>query len=107
MKSLTVIFIVLVALMQYPLWFGKKSWLSVWSLNNQIEAQKKINMDNQVRNNVLNAEVADLKQGLSAIEERARNELGMIKQDEIFFQVTNHEKDKKETEASSHSQPRH
>jgi cell division protein FtsB len=47
---------------------------------------------------VLNAEVSDLKQGFSAIEERARNELGMTKQDEIFFQVTNPEKDKKETE---------
>jgi cell division protein FtsB len=76
-------------------------------LNHQIETQKKINADNQVRNNVLNAEVSDLKQGFSAIEERARNELGMIKQDEIFFQVTNHEKDKKETEASSNSQAKH
>ncbi len=99
MKSLTIIFVVLVALMQYPLWFGKGSWLRVWSLNNQIEVQKKINNDNQIRNNVLNAEVSDLKQGFSAIEERARNELGMTKQDEIFFQVTNPEKDKqKETE---------
>ena len=90
MKSLTAIFVILVALMQYPLWFGKGSWLRVWSLNN-----------------VLNAEVGDLKQGFSAIEERARNELGMIKQDEIFFQVTNHEKDKKENEASSNSQAKH
>jgi len=98
MKSLTIIFVVLVALMQYPLWFGKGSWLRVWILNNQIEVQKKINNDNQIRNNVLNAEVSDLKQGFSAIEERARNELGMTKQDEIFFQVTNPEKDKKETE---------
>ena len=107
MKSLTAIFVILVALMQYPLWFGKGSWLRVWSLNHQIETQKKTNADNQVRNNVLNAEVVDLKQGFSAIEERARNELGMIKQDEIFFQVTNHEKDKKETEASSNSQVKH
>jgi len=65
--------------------------------------QKKINTDNQIRNNVLNAEVTDLKQGFSAIEERARNELGMVKQDEIFFQVTNHEKEKKETEQSDSS----
>ena len=70
----------------------------MWNLNHQIDAQKKINADNQIRNNVLNAEVTDLKQGFSAIEERARNELGMIKQDEIFFQVTNHEKEKKEIE---------
>jgi cell division protein FtsB len=79
----------------------------VWSLNHQIEAQKKINTDNQIRNNVLNAEVSDLKQGFSAIEERARNELGMIKQDEIFFQVTNHEKDKKDTEISGNSETKH
>jgi cell division protein FtsB len=98
MKSLTIILIVLIALMQYPLWIGKGSWFRVWNLNHQIDAQKKINADNQIRNNVLNAEVTDLKQGFSAIEERARNELGMIKQDEIFFQVTNHEKEKKETE---------
>lgn len=104
MKSLTVIFVILVGLMQYPLWFGKGSWFRVWSLNHQIEAQKKVNMDNQVRNNVLNAEVSDLKQGFSAIEERARDELGMIKQDEIFFQVTNHEKD---TEALSNPKAKH
>ena len=93
MKSLTIIFIVLIALIQYPLWIGKGSWFRVWNLIHQIDAQKKINADNQIRNNVLNAEVTDLKQGFSAIEERARNELGMIKQDEIFFQVTNHEKE--------------
>ncbi len=96
MKTLTIIFVVLIALIQYPLWFGKGSWLKVWGLNKQIEVQKKINMDNQVRNNVIRAEVSDLKQGLSAIEERARNELGMVKQDEIFFQVTNREKDNTE-----------
>jgi len=44
MKSLTIIFVVLVALMQYPLWFGKGSWLRVWSLNQQIETQKKKQM---------------------------------------------------------------
>jgi cell division protein FtsB len=103
MKSLTIIFVVLVALMQYPLWFGKGSWLRVWSLNNQIEIQKKTNNDDQIRNNVLNAEVSDLKQGFSAIEERARNELGMTKQDEVFFQVTNPEKDKKDTEVLSNT----
>jgi cell division protein FtsB len=107
MKFLTAIFIVLVTLMQYPLWFGKGSWFRVWSLNHQIEAQKKTNTDNQIRNNVLNAEVSDLKQGFSAIEERARSELGMIKQDEIFFQVTNHEKDKKEIETPSNPQAQH
>lgn len=107
MKSLTAIFVVLVVLLQYPLWFGKGSWFRVWNLNHQIEVQKKTNTDNQIRNNVLNAEVTDLKQGFSAIEERARNELGMIKQDEIFFQVTNHEKDKKDNEIPSSSPSSH
>ena len=107
MKSLTAIFVVLIGLMQYPLWFGKGSWFRVWNLNHQIEVQKKTNTDNQIRNNVLNAEVTDLKQGFSAIEERARNELGMIKQDEIFFQVTNHEKDKKDIEIPSSSPSNH
>lgn len=106
MKSLTVIFIALIALLQYPLWFGKGSWFRVWNLSHQIEVQKKINSDNQIRNNVLNAEVTDLKQGFKAIEERARNELGMIKQDEIFFQITNHEKEKKEIEQSDNSSDR-
>ena len=63
MKSLTAIFVVLVVLMQYPLWFGKGSWFRVWNLNHQIEVQKKTNTDNQIRNNVLNAEVTDLKIG--------------------------------------------
>jgi len=107
MKSLTAIFVVLIGLMQYPLWFGKGSWFRVWNLNHQIEAQKKSNMDNQIRNNVINAEVADLKQGFSAIEERARNELGMIKQDEVFFQLTNREKDKKDNETSSATETKH
>ena len=107
MKSLTAIFVVLIGLMQYPLWFGKGSWFRVWNLNHQIEAQIKTNMDNQIRNNVINAEVADLKQGFSAIEERARNELGMIKQDEVFFQLTNREKDKKDNETSSAAETKH
>ncbi|MSQ80835.1 MAG: cell division protein FtsB [Candidatus Methylopumilus sp.] len=107
MKSLTIIFITLLALIQYPLWFGKGSWFKVWNLNHQIEQQKKVNSDNQVRNNVLNAEVTDLKQGFSAIEERARNELGMIKQDEVFFQIRNQEQGKKDNEQTNSSSIKH
>lgn len=107
MKSLTIIFITLLALIQYPLWFGKGSWFKVWNLNHQIEQQKKVNSDNQVRNNVLNAEVTDLKQGFSAIEERARNELGMIKQDEVFFQIRNQEQGKKDNEQTDSSSIKH
>jgi cell division protein FtsB len=79
--------VVLIALIQYPLWLGKGSWFRVWEVDRQIRAQRQTNGQLQVRNNALEAEVRDLKVGLDAIEERARSELGMIKQDEIFFQV--------------------
>lgn len=87
MRLLTLIFVILIAALQYPLWLGKGSWLRVWDLNQQIAAQKEANDKLKVRNDTLDAEVRDLKQGYAAIEERARNELGMIKQDEVFYQV--------------------
>lgn len=87
MKALTLIFVILIALLQYPLWLGKGSWLKVWDLNRQISAQQMVNADLKARNDAIDAEVRDLKQGFAAIEERARTELGMIKQDEVFYQV--------------------
>ena len=87
MKALTLIFVILIALLQYPLWLGKGSWLRVWNVNQQIDEQKDKNAAFKQRNETLNAEVRDLKQGNAAIEERARSELGMIKQDEVFYQV--------------------
>ena len=87
MKALTLIFVILIALLQYPLWLGKGSWLRVWNVNQQIDEQKDKNSAFKQRNETLNAEVRDLKQGNAAIEERARSELGMIKQDEVFYQV--------------------
>jgi cell division protein FtsB len=86
-KALTLIFVILIALLQYPLWLGKGSWLRVWNVNQQIDEQKDKNAAFKQRNATLNAEVRDLKQGSAAIEERARTELGMIKQDEVFYQV--------------------
>jgi len=86
-RFLTLGLVVLIALIQYPLWLGKGSWFRVWEVDQQIRAQRHANRQLQVRNNALEAEVRDLKVGLDAIEERARSELGKIKQDEIFFQV--------------------
>lgn len=86
-RLLTLTLAALIALIQYPLWVGKGSWLRVWEIDQQIHAQRETNGKLQARNAALDAEVRDLKQGYDAIEERARNELGMIKQDEIFFQV--------------------
>ncbi|MEO7727124.1 MAG: cell division protein FtsB [Burkholderiales bacterium] len=87
MKLLTIALAALIGLVQYPLWLGKGSWLRVWDVDRQVHAQRDTNQKLGLRNAALDAEVGDLKQGLDAIEERARSELGMIKRDEIFFQV--------------------
>ena len=87
MKVLTLSLAALIVLIQYPLWLGKGSWLRVWEVDQQIRAQRDTNRRLQARNSALEAEVRDLKVGQEAIEERARSELGMIRQDEIFFQV--------------------
>jgi cell division protein FtsB len=87
MKPLAIALAALVLLLQYPLWLGKGSWLRVWDLDRQLQAQKDDNARRRQRNEALDAEVRDLKKGFDAIEERARYELGMIKQDEVFFQV--------------------
>lgn len=87
MKWLTVALLALLGVIQYPLWLGKGGWLRVWDVDRQIAAQRDVNFKLKARNAALDAEVRDLKQGLEAIEERARSELGMIRQDEIFFQV--------------------
>ena len=87
MRLLAFALILLIALIQNPLWFGKGGWLRVWELDRQVEAQRDINVELATRNAALDAEVVDLKQGYEAIEERARAELGMVKQDEIFFQL--------------------
>ena len=87
MRWIPLILAVLILLLQYPLWFGKGGWFKVWELSREVEMQKQANLQAQARNAVMDAEVRDLKQGTDAIEERARNELGMIKRGEVFFQV--------------------
>ena len=87
MKLLTLSLLVALGAIQYPLWAGKGGWLRVWEVDQQIEAQRETNARLQARNGALDAEVRDLKQGLEAIEERARSELGMIRHDEIFFHL--------------------
>jgi cell division protein FtsB len=94
MKSLALILFLLIALMQHPLWLGKASWGKVWQVNEEVARAHQNNLALQTRNNKLEAEVNDLKQGLEAIEERARSDLGMIKHDEILFQIIKNEKSK-------------
>ncbi|MDD4928138.1 MAG: cell division protein FtsB [Gallionella sp.] len=87
MRVVTLILIALLILLQYPLWLGHGGWLRVWELHHQIEDQQRINVQTRSRNAVLDAQVRDLKQGTDAIEELARSQLGMVKSDELFFQI--------------------
>jgi cell division protein FtsB len=87
MKILSIVLAGLLVLIQYPLWIGKGSWLRVWELDRSLTQQREQNAKLKARNDALDAEVKDLKEGLEAVEERARFELGMIKKDEVFYQV--------------------
>jgi cell division protein FtsB len=84
---LAIILVILIAAIQTQLWLGKGGWLRVWELDRQVDAQREANEKLRTRNAALDAEVRDLKTGYDAIEERARNDLGMIRQDEVFYQV--------------------
>jgi cell division protein FtsB len=86
-RVLSLLLATLIALIQYPLWLGKGSWLRVWEVESEIRAQREVNTRLRTRNVAMDAEVRDLKQGFEAIEERARSELGMVRSDEIFFQL--------------------
>jgi cell division protein FtsB len=87
MKTLAGILVAMIVLIQYPLWVGKGGWMRVWEVDRQLDTQRAKNGRLEMRNGALAAEVKDLKQGFDAIEERARYELGMVKNDEVFFQV--------------------
>jgi cell division protein FtsB len=87
LRWLAVVFVVLIAALQYPLWFGKGGWLAAGALDRQVAAQRAANEKLKLRNDTLEADVRDLKTGSEAIEERARAELGMIKHDEVLFQL--------------------
>jgi len=86
-KALALVLAGLLLALQYPLWIGKGSWMRVWELDRSLEQQRLANTKLKARNDAIDADVKDLKQGMEAVEERARLELGMIKKDEVFYQV--------------------
>ena len=88
MRIITVALAALLLLIQYPLWLDKKGgWLAVADLESQLAGSRARTEQLKARNAKLESEVRDLKDGTEAVEERARYELGMIKQNEIFVQV--------------------
>lgn len=87
MRLLLLVIVALVALIQYPLWMGRGGWFSVWDMQAQVADQRTINDGLTARNKALAAEVEDLRSGTEASEERARSELSMMRQGEVFVQI--------------------
>ena len=88
MKLLGLLLFLLLSLVQYPLWIGPGSWFRVWELDSLLSDQQARNAGLRLRNEGLEAELEDLRHGKLAIEERARYSLGMIRDDEIFVQLS-------------------
>lgn len=87
MKMIFGVLLVLLLLLQYEFWFSDGGVKTVWKIQNDINKQQKVNAQLDKRNQVLIAEIKDLQSGNSAIEARARNNLGMIKKGEVFYQI--------------------
>ncbi|MBC3766310.1 cell division protein FtsB [Neptunicella marina] len=87
MKWLSAVLLILLCALQYRLWFGKNSILDYRQMRQEVEQQMQQNANMKQRNSLLKADIHDLKIGLEAIEERARNELGLIKKDETFYRI--------------------
>jgi len=87
MRAFTLLLLIIFSLLQYRLWFGKNSVPDYFALQEDIMLQQEENEKLKQRNKLLYADTDDLKLGTEAIEERARNELGMIKENETFFRL--------------------
>ena len=87
MRVITIVLLIFLVLLQYRLWFGKNSVPDYLSLEDEVARQKIDNDKLSQRNKLLYADTDDLKSGSDAVEERARNELGMIKSGETFFRI--------------------
>ncbi|UDG82315.1 cell division protein FtsB [Candidatus Vallotia cooleyia] len=86
MRIITIVFVGLIALIQFPLWWGHGGWLHVYDLQKQLRVQQHKNKTLKLRNKQIASEVQDLRVGTTAVEERARYTMGMIKEGEVFVQ---------------------
>ncbi len=87
MRIFVIILGLSVALLQYRLWLSDQGMREVWRLTAAVDAQRAANLEQRERNRQLLAEVTDLKVGLTALEERARSDLGMVGERETFYQI--------------------
>jgi cell division protein FtsB len=88
MRLVTIALLVLIAWVQAELWFGKAGFTHVSEMRRELAALRGANDAARQRNDQLQAEVSDLKEGLEMVEEKARSELGMIKPDELLIVLT-------------------
>lgn len=86
-KVILAVLAVLLLGLQFSLWLGDFGLVRYWQLEERVEAQIDVNEQLEARNRQLRAEVIDLKHGTDALEERARSQLGMIKEGEEFYQI--------------------
>jgi cell division protein FtsB len=86
-KWIALILIVLLAALQYRLWFGKNSVSDYQEMQTQIETLEQQNANLRQRNQLIRADIDDLQLGIESMEERARNELGLIKEGETFYRI--------------------
>jgi cell division protein FtsB len=98
MRAITALLLIFFMLLQYRLWFGKNSVPDYLALKEDVQRQQLANNKLKQRNKLLYADTDDLKSGVEAIEERARNELGMIKSGETFFRLIPAEKHRMQVE---------
>lgn len=87
MKVLMAVLLLLLLLLQYRLWLAEDGVRQMWQLRDTVAEQRAENAELRRRNEALEAEVEDLRRGQDALEERARSDLGMIREGEVFFQV--------------------
>jgi cell division protein FtsB len=95
MRLIVIALVMLFVVLQYEFWFAKGSVISAWKLKDHISTEQAQNDKLKQRNDALRADIADLKSGNKAVEERARSELGMIKKGESFYQIVKHNDTKK------------
>ncbi len=88
MRLVTIALIVLIAWVQAELWFGKAGVTHVSEMSHELATLRAANAVAKQRNDQLQAEVSDLKEGLEMVEEKARSELGMTKADELLVVLT-------------------
>ena len=87
MRWLILLLVILLLGLQYRLWIGQGSWAEITALKRELEKQSVINDGLRQRNKILETEIRDLKSGMDSVEERARSELGLIKENETFYLI--------------------